>query len=534
MALDRITVGRNVDLQQLKQLANDAGDKKIRLKTEGDQTILYVSNKKDTGFKNLFTRQNDKREAKARDLIHKALGFVPPGSGKAAVTGAKLHAVMNRCGDTVSKPTKDGQGTLDVPSSVTFGGKKYLHESHIATKGYGHVHTYKLEGGNERIAVKVLTNKPTEASSEFALQRKAAKEGDAVLDIKGVAVNPTDGTIVVAMPLMLGDGDTAATKLKAMEDQGLISSKVAEAVRMTMIHDMAKGVEQVGDAGIIQFDVKPDNFLIGPDGKMVMIDFGAAQSSDKPNSTEPSKMLHWKQVGKEQQNPAMIAPEIHLQMKSAEVKYDAAEKAILGKLKADFLKKHPELPKDQNMAEIPDADVRKEWRQLRAAALKNPKLTNPTVKLTSSADGWGFGMAVFHLAKGSDANPTFLQGADNNLKINAAMQNFGSDPTNRVITNPTTPTEKMANELMHPDKKQRATAFDVLNSTEMYQTPGVGSPEVREIMKALATGNDAVILQNATLIDNLDAKTDGDRRVEMFKNRRANVMGDALETTGLV
>lgn len=143
-------------------------------------------------------------------------------------------------------------------------------------------------------------------------------------------------------------------------------------------------------------------------------------------------------------------------------------------------------------------------------------------------------MTAYQILKGTgERPPQFIRA--NDLDIETAIVDYGANKSNKIFNNVQQPMEGIVNGLLHPDEKKRTTPFDLLNSTTFFQTPGFGSPEVRELMKSLAKGDSvATIRQQSDAIDNIDKKTDGDRRVKLYMDRKGEVLGQAMEATGLV
>jgi len=535
MAMDRLNITKSFTLDQVKQFAEEAGDKKIRLKFNKDgEKVLYTSNKKDLGIRNFFTGHSEKREARARQGIESALALVHLGSPKSALTGTKLFATLNGCGDVITVPTRKNE-QLDVPTTVKVGGETFHHAEHLATKGFGHVHRY-VSADNKEIAVKILTKRPETATSEFMMHQKAASDGDAVIGIRGVLVNPTNGQIVVAMDLARGDCDSIAKTLKTKVEQGIITPQVAEAVHMTMLYDMGKAVEQVSNAGMIHHDVKVDNFLLSMDGRAVICDFGVSEVGDKMKSSGPVKMLHVKKVAGESQasqgRAEMGGPEINGKLEMLAQKYLDAKTSVTAEFRADFLK--------QNGREVTEGtlvprDLQAKWNQFKKGVDTDPRVVaaqqkkeDSKVALTSKTDSWQLGMTGHQLSEGVPMPETM----DGFVRENLAK--FGADESKRVFNQPQNGLQRVVNGLMHPDPEQRTDMFELQNDPTFFQTPGFGSPEVRELMKSLAAGDDVAIQRHADSVQNLDPNADANRRAELFSQRKAEVTYNALEATGLI
>ncbi|GGK68201.1 serine/threonine-protein kinase [Streptomyces flaveus] len=163
--------------------------------------------------------------------------------------------------------------------------------------GMGTVWRAKDETVDREVAVKeprVPDHLPErERSNAFERMRREARaaarlDHPAVVNVHDVAV--VDGQPWIVMELVQG------RTLGAALQEGTLG--VREAAKIGL--DVLGALEAAHAAGILHRDVKPDNVLLGPHGRVVLTDFGIAQIEGETNLTDTGGF-----VG----SPEFIAPE---------------------------------------------------------------------------------------------------------------------------------------------------------------------------------------------------------------------------------
>jgi serine/threonine-protein kinase len=154
---------------------------------------------------------------------------------------------------------------------------RYTIEEPLGEGGMGRVFRAHDERLDRRVALKVLVRDEDDSARARLLReaRAAAK-----LDHPNVAVvydvGEFDGTPYIAMELVAG---------RSM--RGLVGDPtVSAAERVRCMVEVARALGAAHDAGLVHRDVKPENVIVRPDGRVKVLDFGIARLSRV--STDPS------------------------------------------------------------------------------------------------------------------------------------------------------------------------------------------------------------------------------------------------------
>lgn len=382
--------------------------------------------------------------------------------------------------------------------TIRIDGITYTKKEHIGTGGFGELHVYEgyKEGELHRIAVKsqkMQGEVPDGASDPFdegCLEVRAhrhAAEGSHpnVNGFIGAMTSPIGG-IIIAMELA-PNGDIASMigNLSKAEKQGEISSLAAAVVIITLLKDMALGLQHIqAQRGMTHFDPKPENLFIGEDGRILLGDFGISKTSTDLNLK-----------GSPLDTARNTSPEIARGVEEVSRRTQEIDTGIK-QLRKNLETEVPLLPRNQQESASKIA-------QTMIAELERTR-TAITYGINEKTDMWALGTVAYELFKGGwfiDAiAPNERFESDRLLKI-AAYEGSKSeifstlgrdgptDPSNsnspKAVGFGATAVDRMLNRLLEPDPAKRAS-MDELLGMSLFWEPGVGAPEVRELIKLLS------------------------------------------------
>ena len=168
-------------------------------------------------------------------------------------------------------PAQSGGGIPDEAPELDFGGKlgRYLVLDRIGRGGMGVVYAAYDPVLDRRIAVKLLRAGPAdEASAGRARMEREAQALAKLSHANVIAVHDVgerDGQMYIAMELV--DGATLRDWQKGKPWREVLGAYLAA----------ARGLAAAHEAGIVHRDFKPDNVLVGNDGRVRVTDFGLAR-----------------------------------------------------------------------------------------------------------------------------------------------------------------------------------------------------------------------------------------------------------------
>jgi tetratricopeptide (TPR) repeat protein/predicted Ser/Thr protein kinase len=190
---------------------------------------------------------------------------------------------------------------------------RYLLLRLLGEGGMGVVFLAYDEELDRRVAIKILN---VDASGGTMGRSRIRREAQALAKVSHpnivqiYEVGEEDGQIYLAMELV--DGDT----LRLWRDAGARSWREVLARWL----EVGRGLAAAHKAGLVHRDLKPDNAILGRDGRVRVVDFGLARSGDLPELVEhgPAQAHHddaaLTVAGTLIGTPAYMAPEQHLRM----------------------------------------------------------------------------------------------------------------------------------------------------------------------------------------------------------------------------
>jgi serine/threonine protein kinase len=160
----------------------------------------------------------------------------------------------------------------------------YEIRSHIGSGGMAEVYRAIHVETRQEVALKVLRSAARllpQASSRFAHEVLAisAARNPNVVEIMEVDLD--------SIPPFLAMEHVPGETLRAILDGGALPLEKVLAIGV----QLAEGLAATHDAGIVHRDVKPENVMVTPDGRVKILDFGLSKSLRKRASSEPSLTL---------------------------------------------------------------------------------------------------------------------------------------------------------------------------------------------------------------------------------------------------
>ena len=149
----------------------------------------------------------------------------------------------------------------------------YVIRRRIGKGTMGAVYLAEPREGGAPIALKVLRQKLAQSAEYIERFRREAVAASAIRSphvVPVVSFGTAEGRYYLAMPYI--EGFTLREKLDAGEAPGLV-----EGVRIA--RDVAQALAAAERAHVVHRDVKPENIMLGADGRVYLTDFGLARES---------------------------------------------------------------------------------------------------------------------------------------------------------------------------------------------------------------------------------------------------------------
>jgi len=436
---------------------------------------------------------------------------------KKLVDDVFTHAAENLAGNK----TLDDKGR-----QIEINGTKYTFEKKLGEGGNGAVHLYRSESG-ESIAVKrpinimhaqiaaheqelstATTPDVREKAIEKLNQLKAPllayhQELEAHLRVDGQghivglkgAVMGKNGELMIALELAPhGDIAKVQENLYATKDSATASipeSKIIldntnalakSAAALTLLQDMAHGLLECHNSGVVHMDVKPQNFMVGQGGIAKLADFGTSGGTVKVDVNNGDTVGAEISITKRPvDKPLWLAPEtIHgtdIRNKDVvdaiESKKSVTRRQIAKRLgieinpktrqerrmelrnqigknvdSATKIKMHEaiDVQVDEQMAkekakfevDVGGPKAKKKFEKLMGATNRQNaqkiEMNTPSIVIDDKADVWSFGIVAYQMLfnKGNDLPPGLHNSWDN--QVEKRLKEFHSNSNNRVFT----------------------------------------------------------------------------------------------------
>lgn len=194
-----------------------------------------------------------------------------------------LEAYLRRAMPTVASDTQR-YGTHSTPQSI--GDYKILEELGRGALGVVYRAEHRLLKKVAAIKLWSLPNTQTSKANAALLREAraaAATRHPGVVDVYDILRLP-DGRIAMVMELL--DGETLSSRISrvgALEPNDAV--QIARAI--------ADVLDATHSAGIVHRDLKPENVFLLPDGRVKVLDFGAALSSARPDEKAGTLGTPW-------------------------------------------------------------------------------------------------------------------------------------------------------------------------------------------------------------------------------------------------
>lgn len=301
---------------------------------------------------------------------------------------------------------------------------------------------------------------------------RSASEGDNpnIVPFRG-AVQTPDGRLLIAMDLAPnGDVDAFSNNLSNAIEKNLVPPHVANLVRITLLKDMANGLRHLQESrGMTHIDIKPQNYFINADGVTQLGDFGLADTALE--RTFHDLPLH---SPDNTSSDIAVGDEDRLQTQT-----DIQE--AITRLNDTIAKEVPKLPAKQQA---------KATKQIKEQIEKLTKISKEqTFTVTEKADTFSLGMAAYGLLTGGNFVDSIASTATFNSERLDALAEYGnSDQGGKLAGTGVGAIDRVLNGLLDPDPASRLSMTDLLNLS-LFSEPGVGSDDVRDVIKLLADPN---------------------------------------------
>jgi serine/threonine protein kinase/tetratricopeptide (TPR) repeat protein len=162
---------------------------------------------------------------------------------------------------------------------------RYELRRHVGGGGMGEVYAAWDPGAEREVAIKIVRPERAASRAEAGLLREAKLL--AKLSHPNVVplyeVDQVDGRVFLVMELV--QGQSLRMWLQRLEDKLDGRDRQREALRQYVA--AGRGLQAAHAAGLVHRDFKPDNVLVGDDGRVRVVDFGLARPADELDAPAP-------------------------------------------------------------------------------------------------------------------------------------------------------------------------------------------------------------------------------------------------------
>ena len=316
----------------LARISGKAAERRDLAKTALDQIVSHVEgnlgNKLKTSAKDILVELHNNvagrdGHALTRDLKGILKNFAPALIGLNQADKAlraqtpppqqqqapKLETALpaNLIGTTGANVQVDHNGQMKDLPKVQIGGNTYTPVKHLADGSFGGTFLYRNENNNNDVKVVKIPLDAIDADASKLLQDKKIQQKMQQFEQEviqhaniGGGANRNAGTVAMEGAFRLPNGAPClimehmpngtladfgkglrALELKDGDDpKGKIPTKLADLISLSLLKDVATGVDGMHAQNLVDCDVKDENVMISADGHAKLCDFGELRNAD--------------------------------------------------------------------------------------------------------------------------------------------------------------------------------------------------------------------------------------------------------------
>ena len=218
------------------------------------------------------------------------------GAGELASIDDHLDSCVS-CRDVVTHVARTRTSSQVLERGFALG--RYVVGDLLGAGAMGRVYSAWEPELDRRVAIKVLQDDAPGARERLVREAQAMARLDHPNVVGVHEVGTSDHGVYVAMDLV--EGET----LRAWSAHASSWRQIAR-----VLADVARGLAAVHAAGVLHRDVKPDNVIVGADGRARIGDFGLARSGPSPSARPDDTLAIGTPKTAVAGTPAYMAPEV--------------------------------------------------------------------------------------------------------------------------------------------------------------------------------------------------------------------------------